>query len=107
MDLLIYLFYHEWEYKQGENRCTNQPTDYHDGQWSLTLASDAMTQGGGQQTQGGHHGCHEHTSDARMHTQFHGFCQGMLMAQKVFDVHDHDDTVLNADTKQADKSDTG
>ena len=103
--MTVYLFHDEREDEQREEGGSHQSADDDGGQGSLALAADAMAQCCRHETEGGHHGRHQHTADARVHAACHGLGQGVTVAQEVLDVHEHDDTVLDADAEETDEAD--
>lgn len=69
--MLVDLLHHEREDEQGEEGGADQTADDDRCQRPLALTADAVAQGGGHEAEGGHHGCHQHTADARVHATCH------------------------------------
>lgn len=104
--MTVYPLDDEREDEQREDRSPHETTNDHCGKRSLALAADAMTECSGQQAKGGHHGSHQHTTNAGVHTTRHGIGKCIAVAQEVLDVHEHDHTVLDTDAKETDEANT-
>ena len=68
------------EHQQREHRSRNKSADDDDGERLLAFGADAGGNGGRQQTDGGHKGCHQHRTDKIVYAHLDGGVQGAFLS---------------------------